>query len=262
MSLLLLMWYQHTQSKILDEMMNSEIELMPLTWNSNNRFNAFMSLTLFIFLIFFMSKNQLYCSRWTQMLKKFTGLNYTNIYKEYMVIFSLCFIILLINFYSLFSFNWIPTTQNWFILIITTIFLLSIWLKMIMSGGLKLFGEKIPISWYILNFMIWCFHNLSYMIRFISLPFRMMMNLIVGMFLTDFVKLKLSFMSLISLYETFVMLVQSMVFIILANMYYSEMIMIPEWKSHPLNYKFNLGLNLNSWIRLIQLYIMKLIYSL
>nr|QCL17200.1 ATP synthase F0 subunit 6 [Capillaria sp. cat-2018] len=263
--LLLLSWFllnKFMTHSNFDDMMYPHMELSPMMWNSNNLLNMVMSLLIYIILIMMIPKFNYFDSRWDSMLKKIVSFNFNNLYKEYAIVSSLCLIIFLLNFYSLFSFNWVPNTQNWFILIITTMFLFSIWLKMMFSGGMKIFGEKIPISWYLLNFMLWFFHNLSFFIRFISLPFRMMMNLIVGMFLVDFAKSFLSLTSFVSIYEVFVMLVQTMVFIILANMYYSEMVMLPEWKTHKSTYNLNLNIKLSPWLSLLKLYIINLFSKL
>lgn len=249
---IIFIWFTITNNP--DEIIFRHIELSPIIWNSNQIINAIISLILYIFLILLVPKNNFFNSRWDSILTKITRFNFNNIYKEYSIVSSMCFLIFLLNFYSLFSFNWIPNTQNWFILIITTIFLFSIWLKIILSGGMKIFGEKIPIRWYILNFILWCFHNLRFFIRFISLPFRIIINLIVGIFLVDFAKSTIPLVRAVRIYEIFVIAVQTMVFIILANIYYSEIIILPEWKAHKPAYNFNLNLKISPWFNLFKIH--------
>uniref|UniRef100_A0A5S6R5V9 ATP synthase subunit a n=1 Tax=Trichuris muris TaxID=70415 RepID=A0A5S6R5V9_TRIMR len=182
-----------------------------------------MSLILYLLLYLYIPKKSNFNSRWFTLLKKVNGLNLSNKHQSYNIVMTTSLLIFINNFYSIMSFNWIPSTQYWFMLMITTMFLFAIWLTMIMQGGMKLFGQMVPMSWYLINFAIWMFHNLSFFIRFISLPFRMMMNLIVGCFLVEFAKSTFTMTSIVSIYELFVIAVQSIVFIILCNMYYVEM---------------------------------------
>nr|UAX03899.1 ATP synthase F0 subunit 6 [Pseudocapillaria tomentosa] len=241
-------------------MMYPHMELSGMMWNSYSMLNSSMSLIYFMMLLVLIPKISFFNSRWDWIMNKFMYLKYLNNLNVYTLISMMSILVFLINFYSLFSFNWVPFSQSWLILIMTTMYLLSIWMYMIFSGGFKLFGEKIPLSWMMLNFMLWFFHNLSFFIRFISLPFRMMMNLIVGMFLVDFSKSLLFLTSFISVYEVFVMLIQTLVFIILANMYYTEMIILPEWKSHKTNYNFNMNMKVKPLFKVIKnFFILKMI---
>nr|UZH44211.1 ATP synthase F0 subunit 6 [Trichuris trichiura] len=213
-----------------ESIMYDHMALSPMDWSSLTLLGTVFSLTLFYMLYYLMPTSNYYMSRWYSLLNKANGINLLIKNKSYLIITCTSIIILFNNMYSIYSFNWMPSTQSWMMLFFTTMFLSSIWIYMMMAGGMKLFGQKIPISWYLINLCLWLFHNLSFFIRFISLPFRMMMNLMVGCFLVEFGKSNLSATSLISMYEMFVVTVQTLVFILLMNMYYSEMMMMPEWK--------------------------------
>nr|YP_006702468.1 ATP synthase F0 subunit 6 [Trichuris discolor]AFK81041.1 ATP synthase F0 subunit 6 [Trichuris discolor] len=215
------------------EMMYGHMAMTPMDWSTLSAIGSTMSIMSYILVYFFMPKTTNFNSRWLMLLSKFSQVNLPLMCKSYLVVMSISLFVLVNNIYSVFSYNWIPNTQAWVMLSITTTYLLSLWIYMILNAGLKLFGTKIPLSWYLINLSLWLFHNLSFFIRFISLPFRMMMNLIVGCFLAEFVKTLSMLTAFISLYELFVITVQSLVFIILCNMYYSEMIILPEWKHDP-----------------------------
>nr|YP_010692528.1 ATP synthase F0 subunit 6 [Aonchotheca putorii]WBV76984.1 ATP synthase F0 subunit 6 [Aonchotheca putorii] len=240
------------------DMMYPHMELSGMMWNTMKNVNSVMSLVYFIVLLLLIPKMAFFKTRWNWILNKFMYISMLSSLNFYSLIGCMSLLVFIINFYSLFSFNWVPFSQSWLILIMTTMFLLTVWMYMIFTGGMKLFGEKIPISWYILNFMLWFFHNLSFFIRFISLPFRMMMNLIVGMFLVDFSKSLNILTSFISIYEIFVMMVQTLVFIILSNMYYTEMIILPEWKVHKSSYNFNFNIKLSPFLDVIKTFFIKM----
>lgn len=236
------------------------IELSGIIWNSYRILNSSISLIYFIILLVLIPKISFFNSRWDWIINKFIYLKHLNNLNVYTLIRIIRILVFLINFYSLFSFNWIPFRQRWLILIMTTIYLLRIWIYIIFSGGFKLFGEKIPLRWITLNFILWFFHNLRFFIRFISLPFRMIINLIVGMFLVDFSKSLLFLTRFIRVYEVFVILIQTLVFIILANMYYTEIIILPEWKSHKTNYNFNINIKVKPLFNVIKnFFILKII---
>nr|BAV82910.1 ATP synthase F0 subunit 6 [Trichuris trichiura] len=218
--------------------MYDHMALSPMDWGSLTLLGTIFSLTLFYTLYYLLPINNYHMSRWDNLLNKVNGINLLVKNKSYLIITCTSIVILFNNMYSIYSFNWMPSTQSWVMLFFTTMFLSSIWIYMMMAGGMKLFGQKIPISWYLINLCLWLFHNLSFFIRFISLPFRMMMNLMVGCFLVEFGKSNLSATSLISMYEMFVVTVQTLVFILLMNMYYSEMMMMPEWKHIPPRHRF------------------------
>nr|YP_006234085.1 ATP synthase F0 subunit 6 [Trichuris suis]ACY09662.1 ATP synthase F0 subunit 6 [Trichuris suis] len=220
------------------EMMYEHMAMSPMDWQAKNMLAMFISLATFFTLYLLFPAQTTYNSRWAVMLNKFSGMNLSLSHKSYMMVMCSGMLIYISNLYSIYSFNWIPSTQSWLIVLITTMFLLSLWLAMLFSGGMKLFGTKVPMSWYMINLSIWLFHNLSFLIRFISLPFRMMMNLIVGCFLVEFIKSLTSGTSMIAIYELFVITVQTLVFLILLNMYYTEMTMLPEWKHSQPTYSF------------------------
>lgn len=206
------------------------IALRPMDWNSLTLLGTVFSLTLFYTLYYLLPINNYHISRWDNLLNKINGINLLIKNKSYLIITCTSIVILFNNIYRIYSFNWMPRTQSWVILFFTTIFLSSIWIYIIIAGGIKLFGQKIPISWYLINLCLWLFHNLRFFIRFISLPFRIIINLIVGCFLVEFSKSNLSVTSLIRMYEIFVVTVQTLVFILLINIYYREIMIIPEWK--------------------------------
>nr|YP_006702481.1 ATP synthase F0 subunit 6 [Trichuris ovis]AFK81054.1 ATP synthase F0 subunit 6 [Trichuris ovis] len=218
------------------EMMYNHMAMSPMDWSTSNLLGSILSISTYIMLYSLIPKITNFNSRWLTMLSKFSQTKVSSLCKSYSIVMAISLMVLINNTYSIYSYNWIPSTQAWVMLMLTTTFLLSIWTYMILDAGLKLFGTKIPLSWYIVNLSLWLFHNLSFVIRFISLPFRMMMNLVVGCFLVEFVKTLNTLTIMISLYELFVITVQSLVFIILCNMYYSEMIILPEWK-HTSNHK-------------------------
>nr|QRK25877.1 ATP synthase F0 subunit 6 [Trichuris trichiura] len=213
------------------KMMYDHMVLSPMDWSSLTLLGTISSLILFGLLYYFLFTNYNNCMlRWNILLNKVTGINLLTSNKSYLIVTCTSIIVFLNNLYSIYSFNWSPSTQSWIMLLLTTMFLLTMWTNMVFTAGMKLFGQKVPISWYLINLSLWAFHNLSFFIRFISLPFRMMMNLMVGCFLVEFGKSSFPANSLISVYEMFVITVQTLVFILLMNMYYSEMTMTPEWK--------------------------------
>nr|AGH27507.1 ATP synthase F0 subunit 6 [Trichuris sp. GHL-2013] len=221
------------------EMMYSHMALSPMDWSSLTWVGVAISLSCYWSLYYLLtpaSSNPF--ARWNNLLNKVAGSDLPSSNKSYMIVAWASTIILLNNLYSIFSFNWMPSAQPWVMLTLTTVYLVSTWSNMVLTAGTKLFGHKIPISWYLINLFLWLFHNLSFFIRFVSLPFRMMMNLMVGCFLMEFGKFNYSTSCLISLYETFVVTVQTLVFILLMNMYYSEMTMTPEWKSNSTSFAF------------------------
>nr|QXJ80304.1 ATP synthase membrane subunit 6 [Trichuris sp. 2 ARS-2017] len=239
--LMLYYFWIDNPTKIMMVVSNGMYENMGMTtmdWSSSYIFLSILSLIMYPITYMYLPKRLNFNSRWSSFLVKTSGSNLSASHSSYLIVTSISFLIIINNMFSVLSFNWVPSTQYWFMLIITTLYLLSIWLTMIMYGGIKLFGYKMPMSWYMINFTIWMFHNLSFFIRFISLPFRMMMNLIVGCFLVEFVKSNSYMTSFISIYELFVITVQTIVFIILCNMYYVEMMVIPEWKLHKPDYSY------------------------
>nr|NP_077261.1 ATP synthase F0 subunit 6 [Trichinella spiralis]AAK12901.1 ATP synthase F0 subunit 6 [Trichinella spiralis]ADB78098.1 ATP synthase F0 subunit 6 [Trichinella spiralis]ADD60484.1 ATP synthase F0 subunit 6 [Trichinella spiralis]ADD60487.1 ATP synthase F0 subunit 6 [Trichinella spiralis]ADD60490.1 ATP synthase F0 subunit 6 [Trichinella spiralis] len=196
-----------------------------------------LSILLIILAILLMPIDTFWKTRWYNTMKKLTNSNLNNQNNSYTMTSNMLHIMMLSNLISLLSYNWIINSQWWTISLMTTLYLLSLWSSMLLNSGLKTFGKNTPLGWMMINMSLWMFHNMSYAIRFVSLPFRMMMNLIVGVFLTEFAKSNIMSTTLISLYEIFVMLVQTTVFIILANMYYSEMTMSPEWMTHTKTHK-------------------------
>nr|QRK25864.1 ATP synthase F0 subunit 6 [Trichuris sp. TMM5] len=241
------------------KMMYNHMALSPMDWSSLTLLGTILSLALFYSLYYLLPINNCCMSRWDSLLNKMNGTSLSIKNKSYLIVTCMSIIVFFNNLYSIYSFNWMPSTQSWIMLLFTTMFLSSIWIHMVMTGGMKLFGQKIPISWYLINLCLWLFHNLSFIIRFISLPFRMMMNLMVGCFLVEFGKSSFSTNSLISMYEMFVITVQTLVFILLMNMYYSEMMMMPEWKHISPRYQF---LRMKPTIHLLKTKIISFMHSL
>nr|QXJ80343.1 ATP synthase membrane subunit 6 [Trichuris sp. ETH232] len=239
-------------------MMYEHMSMSTMDWSTSYLITSWLSLVFFLLLYMYIPKKSYFNSRWFMLLEKVNGMNISNKHQSYAIVTTISLLIFINNMYSIMSFNWIPSTQYWFMLVITTMFLFAIWLTMIMQGGMKLFGHMVPMSWYIINFTIWMFHNLSFFIRFISLPFRMMMNLIVGCFIVEFAKSNVTMTSIISIYELFVITIQSLVFIILCNMYYVEMVMIPEWKCHQSDYSYLPSLKLKFMMKLLIFYMMNI----
>nr|QXJ80291.1 ATP synthase membrane subunit 6 [Trichuris arvicolae] len=241
-----------------NNMMYQHMNMSTMDWSTFYSITSSLSLIIYLMLYLYMPKKLNFNSRWFTFLKKFNGMNLLSKHKSYTIVMVISLLITINNLYSIMSFNWAPSTQYWFMLMISTMFLFSIWLTMIMRGGMKLFGQMVPMSWYLINFTIWMFHNLSFFIRFISLPFRMMMNLVVGCFIVEFVKSNFSMTSIISIYELFVITIQSIVFIILCNMYYVEMVIIPEWKQHQSNYSYLPSVKFKSTVKLLVFFIMNI----
>nr|YP_009110065.1 ATP synthase F0 subunit 6 [Trichinella nativa]AIW57003.1 ATP synthase F0 subunit 6 [Trichinella nativa] len=223
--------------------MNNYMTMSSLDWSNPTPLMSMPSILLIILAILLMPTNTFWKTRWYNIMKKLTNFNLNNRNNSYTMTSNILHIMTLSNLISLFSYNWIINSQWWIILLMTTLYLLSLWSSMLLNSGFKTFGMNTPLGWMMINMSLWAFHNMSYAIRFVSLPFRMMMNLIVGVFLTEFAKSNIMNTTLISLYEIFVMLVQTTVFIILANMYYSEMAMKPEWMTHTKTYKPTLKKN-------------------
>nr|YP_009110078.1 ATP synthase F0 subunit 6 [Trichinella nelsoni]AIW57015.1 ATP synthase F0 subunit 6 [Trichinella nelsoni] len=217
--------------------MDNHMTMSSLDWSNPTPLMSTLSILLITLTILLTPTNTFWKTRWYNTMKKLTNFNLSNQNDSYMMTSSILYIVMLSNLISLFSYNWIINSQWWAILLTTTLYLLSLWSSMLLNSGLKTFGMNTPLGWMMINMSLWAFHNMSYAIRFVSLPFRMMMNLIVGVFLTEFAKSNIMSTILISLYEIFVMLVQTTVFIILANMYYSEMTMKPEWMTHTKTHK-------------------------
>nr|ATV98827.1 ATP synthase F0 subunit 6 [Trichinella patagoniensis] len=217
--------------------MDNYMTMSSLDWSNPTPLMSTFSILLIILTILLTPTNTFWKTRWYNTMKKLTNSNLNNQNNSYTMTSSILYIMTLSNLISLLSYNWIINSQWWIILLMTTLYLLSLWSSMLLNSGLKTFGTNTPLSWMMINMSLWAFHNMSYAIRFVSLPFRMMMNLIVGVFLTEFAKSNTINTTLISLYEIFVMLVQTTVFIILANMYYSEMAMKPEWMTHTKTHK-------------------------
>nr|YP_009110039.1 ATP synthase F0 subunit 6 [Trichinella britovi]AIW56977.1 ATP synthase F0 subunit 6 [Trichinella britovi] len=217
--------------------MNNYMAMSSLDWSNPTPLTSTSSILLIILAILLMPTNTFWKTRWHNTMKKLTNSNLNNQNNSYTMTSNILHIMTLSNLISLFSYNWIINSQWWIILLTTTLYLFSLWSSMLLNSGLKTFGMNTPLGWMMINMSLWAFHNMSYAIRFVSLPFRMMMNLIVGVFLTEFAKSNIMNTTLISLYEIFVMLVQTTVFIILANMYYSEMVTKPEWMTHTKTYK-------------------------
>nr|AIW56950.1 ATP synthase F0 subunit 6 [Trichinella pseudospiralis] len=231
--LLLLLAHMLTKTKPTYKLsMDSYMAMSSLDWSNPTLLMSTLSMLLTITTILLLPANTLWKTRWSNIMQKLTNLNLNNQNNSYMTTSNILNIMMLSNLISMFSYNWIINSQWWIILLTTTLYLLSLWVTMLLNSGLKTFGKNAPLSWALINMSLWMFHNMSYAIRFISLPFRMMMNLIVGVFLTEFAKSNTTSTILISLYEIFVMLVQTTVFTILANMYYSEMMTTPEWVTH------------------------------
>nr|YP_009186348.1 ATP synthase F0 subunit 6 [Trichuris muris]BAT21246.1 ATP synthase F0 subunit 6 [Trichuris muris] len=245
-------------STLCSDMMYQHMSMSAMDWSTFYSVTSGLSLILYLLLYLYIPKKSNFNSRWFTLLKKVNGLNLSNKHQSYNIVMTTSLLIFINNFYSIMSFNWIPSTQYWFMLMITTMFLFAIWLTMIMQGGMKLFGQMVPMSWYLINFAIWMFHNLSFFIRFISLPFRMMMNLIVGCFLVEFAKSTFTMTSIVSIYELFVIAVQSIVFIILCNMYYVEMVITPEWKLHQSNYSYLPSVKLQHTMKFLFIFIMNI----
>nr|QXJ80330.1 ATP synthase membrane subunit 6 [Trichuris sp. LO613] len=244
------------QVEVVNHMMYPHMSMSTMDWSSINYLSSAVSVLIMLIIYFFLPKQSYFFSRWQMFLLKFNGKSLFKMSKSYFVVMVMTVMVLINNMYAVFSYNWAPNTQYWFLTILTSMFLLSIWTYMIMMGGVKLFGSMVPMSWYIINFTIWMFHNLSFFIRFISLPFRMMMNLIVGCFLVEFAKSLISITSLVSIYELFVITVQSLVFIILCNMYYVEMMILPEWKHNTSDFKIP-KISINPLLTCMKVYTMK-----
>lgn len=230
------------------------ISIRTIDWRTFYSITSGLSLIIYLILYLYVPKKLNFNSRWFTFLKKFNGTNLSSNHERYTIVIVIRLLIAINNLYRIISFNWAPSTQYWFILMITTMFLFSIWLTIIIYGGIKLFGQIVPIRWYFINFTIWIFHNLRFFIRFISLPFRMIINLIVGCFLVEFVKSNFRITSFIRIYELFVITVQSIVFIILCNMYYVEIMIIPEWKQHQSNYSYLPSLKFKPAIKFLILF--------
>nr|YP_009110091.1 ATP synthase F0 subunit 6 [Trichinella papuae]AIW57028.1 ATP synthase F0 subunit 6 [Trichinella papuae] len=236
--LLLLSAYALTKTKSTHKLsMYNYMAMSNLDWSSPTPLMSTFSVLLTITAILLLPTNTLWNTRWSNTMEKLANSDLCNQNNSYTTTFNILHIMMLSNLISLFSYNWIINSQWWVILLTTTLYLLSLWSGMLLNSGFKVFGKNAPLSWTLINMSLWMFHNMSYAIRFISLPFRMMMNLIVGTFLMEFAKSSTMNTALISMYETFVMLVQTTVFTILMNMYYSEMTMAPEWITHTKTYK-------------------------
>nr|YP_009110104.1 ATP synthase F0 subunit 6 [Trichinella zimbabwensis]AIW57081.1 ATP synthase F0 subunit 6 [Trichinella zimbabwensis] len=237
--LLLLSAYTLTKTKPTYKLsMYNYMTMSNLDWSNPTPLMSTFSVLLTITAIMLLPTNTLWNNtRWSNAMEKLANSDLCNQNNSYSTTFNILYIMMLSNLISLFSYNWIINSQWWVILLTTTLYLLSLWSGMLLNSGLKMFGKNAPLSWTLINMSLWMFHNMSYAIRFISLPFRMMMNLIVGTFLMEFAKSSTTNTALISMYETFVMLVQTTVFTILTNMYYSEMTMAPEWIIHTKTYK-------------------------